>query len=144
MVVNNEKRIPLAVFSACGGSRKRHLHCCRSGIHAELFLLHRSEVSYVTKKAPVHLVIIYEIGQEPKASAVPPKFILANALYRVLTYTVCCNVQSRLTYSQGFSSPSRVHSLSFPSLQSQHLQLSVHVPDRYSSRSLVCYSSCWC
>lgn len=60
-------------------------------------------------------------------SAVPPNFILMNALCRVLTYTLCCNVQLRLPYSliaSGFGLPSRAHSPDFPLPQSHRLRLS--------------------
>lgn len=50
---------------------------------------------------------------------------------------LCCNVQTRLTYSYCFSSPSQVHSPIFPLLQFHHLQFSVNVSNGYYSRSKV-------
>lgn len=42
----------------------------------------------------------YANRTEVSASAVPPIFILANALMHVPSYAPCCNVQTRLTYSR--------------------------------------------
>lgn len=45
----------------------------------------------------------YANRTEVSASAVPPIFILANALMHVPSYAPCCNVQTRLTYSKSLS-----------------------------------------
>ena len=50
--LQHKKESCKAGFSACGGSRKRHLPIRRSAILAERFLFHRNAISYETKNCP--------------------------------------------------------------------------------------------